>query len=99
MTSHPIRINGFGHPTCNGYGVGRVPHDPHRSLNGEEGAHLKDGTGCYHLPLRGKLGWMTPLIRLRLYGIAKMHLGLLRSEHCWDEHEQSTRAVARPTSL
>jgi hypothetical protein len=25
-----------------------------------KGAHLYDGTGRYHLPLRGKLGWMTP---------------------------------------
>jgi hypothetical protein len=46
--------------SCNGNGMGRVPHDPHRPLNGEEGAHLKDGMGRSHLPLRGKLGWMTP---------------------------------------
>ena len=35
-------------------------HDPHRPVNGEEGAHLQDGMGRSHLPLRGKLGWMTP---------------------------------------
>jgi hypothetical protein len=35
-------------------------HDPHRLVRGEEGAHLLGGTGRSHLPLRGKLGWMTP---------------------------------------
>src|SRR5271170_3530520 len=41
-------------------------HDPHRSVDGDEGAHLQDGTGRSHLPLRGKLGWMTPW-----FGLAK----------------------------
>ncbi len=30
-------------------------HDPHRPVRGEEGAHLQDGMGRSHLPLRGKL--------------------------------------------
>ena len=35
-------------------------HDPHRPVSGEEGAHLQGCAGRSHLPLRGKLGWMTP---------------------------------------
>ena len=35
-------------------------HDPQRPVSGEEGAYLQDVTGRPQLPLRGKLGWMTP---------------------------------------
>jgi hypothetical protein len=35
-------------------------HDPHRLVNGEEGARSLGDTDRSHLPLRGKLGWMTP---------------------------------------
>jgi hypothetical protein len=34
--------------------------DPQRFVSGEEGAYLQDVTDRSHLPLRGKLGWMTP---------------------------------------
>ena len=54
------RFPPFGHFTCIRYGVVAFQHDPHRPVNGEEGAHLQDGMGRSHLPLRGKLGWMTP---------------------------------------
>src|SRR6478735_1559342 len=36
--------------------------DQHSKTQGE-GAWLASGADCCHLPLRGKLGWMTPRIR------------------------------------
>ena len=50
----------FGHLTAMRRARVAFQHEPRRPVNGEEGAHLRDGTGRSHLPLRGKLGWMTP---------------------------------------
>jgi hypothetical protein len=35
-------------------------HDPNLHVTGEEGALSREDSGRSHLPLRGKLGWMTP---------------------------------------
>jgi hypothetical protein len=40
---------------------GRIPIDDfHKSASEGEGACSKTSAGRSHLPLRGKLGWMTP---------------------------------------
>jgi hypothetical protein len=41
-------------------GVGRVSSRSASSVTGEEGALSRGDSGRSHLPLRGKLGWMTP---------------------------------------
>jgi hypothetical protein len=48
-------------PTCNEMVRGRIPNDDlHESLSEGEGACSRICDGRSHLPLRGKLGWMTP---------------------------------------
>ena len=48
-------------PTCIVMVRGRIPNDDlHESLSEGEGACSRTCDGRSHLPLRGKLGWMTP---------------------------------------
>src|ERR1700730_2882725 len=48
-------------PTCIGMVRGRIPNDDlHESLSEGEGACSWTCDDRSHLPLRGKLGWMTP---------------------------------------
>src|ERR1700733_7075455 len=43
---------------------GRIPIDDfHKSASEGEGACSRTSAGRFHLPLRGKLGWMTPRTR------------------------------------
>jgi len=53
-------MRSLGLPVAYGHAWVAFLHDPHQLVRGEEGAHLSEGTGRSHLPLRGKLGWMTP---------------------------------------
>jgi hypothetical protein len=47
--------------TCSSKKCGRIPKDGHhRSTSEGEGACSRTCAGRSHLPLRGKLGWMTP---------------------------------------
>lgn len=47
--------------------VGRVPSVTHRTVAEEEGARSRSNEERFsHLPLRGKLGWMTPMTWSRL---------------------------------
>jgi hypothetical protein len=59
-TSNATVVRKFGHLTCIWRCVGRVPTRSELTVSGEEGAHLLKAPGRSHLPLRGKLGWMTP---------------------------------------
>jgi hypothetical protein len=58
--SNATVVRKFGHLTCIWRCVGRVPTRSELTVSGEEGAHVLKAPGRSHLPLRGKLGWMTP---------------------------------------
>ena len=81
-------------PTCIGMVRGRIPNDDlHESLSEGEGACSRICDGRSHLPLRGKLGWMTPRPGQKRAGKRNASLGLsFPSEgpfyfpvlSCWD---------------
>jgi hypothetical protein len=51
----------FGQPRALLKKRGRIPIDDyHKSASEGEGACSRTSAGRSHLPLRGKLGWMTP---------------------------------------
>jgi hypothetical protein len=51
----------LGAPLAQEQDLGRVSNTTRIvPVRGKEGAHLLDGMGRADLPLRGKLGWMTP---------------------------------------
>jgi hypothetical protein len=59
--SHDGLVNDKWPVTCSCRKCGRIPKDGHhRSTSEGEGACSKTCAGRSHLPLRGKLGWMTP---------------------------------------
>jgi hypothetical protein len=52
---------GIGLPRALSGNRGRIPIDDfHKSASEGEGACSRRSAGRSHLPLRGKLGWMTP---------------------------------------
>jgi hypothetical protein len=56
---------------------GRIPIDDfHKSASEGEGACSKTSAGRSHLPLRGKLGWMTPRPGQKKTGKRNASLGL-----------------------
>jgi hypothetical protein len=64
-------------PTCIEMVRGRIPDDDlHESLSEGEGACSRTCDGRSHLPLRGKLGWMTPRPGQKRAGKRNASLGL-----------------------
>ena len=64
-------------PTCIVMARGRIPNDDlHESLSEGEGACSRICDGRSHLPLRGKLGWMTPRPGQKRAGKRNASLGL-----------------------
>jgi hypothetical protein len=64
-------------PTCIVMERGRIPNDDlHESLSEGEGACSRICDGRSHLPLRGKLGWMTPRPGQKRAGKRNASLGL-----------------------
>jgi len=60
------------------YNRGRIPIDDlHESLSEGEGACSRPCAGRPHLPLRGKLGWMTPRPGQKKTGKRNAPLGAL----------------------
>ena len=64
-------------PTCIVIARGRIPNDDlHEFLSEGEGACSRTCDGRSHLPLRGKLGWMTPRPGQKKAGQRNASLGL-----------------------